>query len=210
MQQDAKRGLEQDAPLSREERLRRVVIICINFMRNLAYLRGAYESPEGWQSQAGELVVPDASFWRTVSNNLLDMCVLEFCKLFADKGGKHFWKKIVTDQDRFFAELLAQLGMTEQQYADYLNALRTYRDKFVAHLDEHRTMYTPKLDAAGVSVQHLHAWLVANECPPGLLNPEHSAPERLIAAFKGEQSVARRIFSYVREIGRGSSETGGR
>jgi hypothetical protein len=194
--------IEAEPPISREDRLRRVVILCVAFMRNMAYFRGAYEAPEGWQSQAGELVLPDASFWVIVANNFLDVCVMEFCKLFVEeRNGRHFWKRVVTDQETFKAELLAKLDMTEEAYVTYLESFKTYRDKFVAHLDDERTMYTPQLDAARIAVQHLHAWLVANECSAGLLDFEHASPERLAAGCKVEQSTARRIYSQVRAIG---------
>jgi len=40
---------DDDEPeLTREDRLRRVVLVCTFFMRNLAYYRGARESPAGW------------------------------------------------------------------------------------------------------------------------------------------------------------------
>ncbi len=197
-----------EVPISPEDRLRRVVILCVAFMRNLAYLRGASEAPEGWSKNGGELVLPDASFWRTASNNALDMCVLEFCKLFVDGKGKHFWKTVVSNPDDFCAELMQKLGFTEEQYRSYLGKFKSYRDKFVAHLDNGRTMYTPQLDAAKIAVQHLHAWLVANECHSDLLDPEHSSPERLLAGYEVEKATAKRIHSQIHAIGERRHEGG--
>jgi len=189
-----------EPPISPDERLRRVVILCVAFMRNLAYLRGANEAPAGWSKNGGELVLPDASFWITAANNALDMCVLSFCKLFNDEKGKHFWKTVVSNCDGFKAELMQKLGFTEEQYLSYLETFKEYRDKFVAHLDDGRTMHTPQLDAAKIAVQHLHAWLVENACRPGLLDWEHSSAERLLKAYEVEKAAAQRIYGQIHEI----------
>jgi hypothetical protein len=126
---------ESEAALTHEERLRRVVLVCTLFMRNLAYYRGARESPAGWRDPP---LSSDASFWRTMANNCLDLCVLEFCKLFADKQGKHLWRKVV-EQDKleqFEADLLPHVGVSVAEWNDYLDEMRRYRDKFIAHLDD--------------------------------------------------------------------------
>jgi hypothetical protein len=197
-----------EIPLSPENRLRRVVILCVGFMRNLAYFRGAYEAPEGWDKNGGELVLPDASFWRTAANNALDMGVLEFCKLFADEKGKHFWKTVVSNPDGFKDDLLRKLGFTEEPYLLYLEEFKKYRDKFVAHLDDGKIMYIPQLDAAKIAVQHLHAWLIEKECRPGLLDWEHSTAERLLAGYEVEKAMAKRIYGQVHAIGERRHEGG--
>jgi hypothetical protein len=64
--------------MSRKDRVRGVVTLCRSFAWNLAYYR------TGWSKKYKHLL--DASdFWRAVNGNFLDMCVLEWCKLFADK-----------------------------------------------------------------------------------------------------------------------------
>lgn len=190
-----------DQPLTRKERIRRVVILCVLFMRNLAYFRGAYEVPEGWRND--DLVLPDASFWRTVANNALDMCVLEFCKLFADERGRHAWRTIVSDPKDFEASLMQRLEFTDEQYRSYLETFRIYRNKFVAHLDDRRTMDIPGLDAAKLAVQHLHAWIVAKECEPGWLDYETDSAEKLAAGYEVEKATAKRIYQQIRRIGEG-------
>jgi hypothetical protein len=87
--------------MPRRDRLRRVVIVCCLFARNLAYyLVGRtqeylhYWTPS-WNASA--------NFWRATNANFIVICVLEWCKLFADKQGKHYWKKIVTDAESFEA-----------------------------------------------------------------------------------------------------------
>jgi len=79
-------------------RLRRVVILCREFARNLAYVRA------GQREEYSHLVAesnPTASFWRVIRNNALDMCVLEWCKLFGDKQARHYWGKVVSNPAEF-------------------------------------------------------------------------------------------------------------
>jgi len=55
-------------------------------------------------------------FWRQVSVNFIDLCVLEWCKLFAGKKDKHHWRNVVTDPETFKAKLLHCLGLEEGQF----------------------------------------------------------------------------------------------
>ena len=98
-----------DVPeVTRQQRLRIVILICCSFGRNLAYYRA-------WRGEEHQYFLSLASnhpiFWRAVNNNFFDMCVLEWCKLFADKQGKHGWRTIVTDPPKFEADLLSHLGL---------------------------------------------------------------------------------------------------
>ena len=61
-------------------------------MRNLAFHRVGHEFPIGWKEEPLE---PTADFWITLNGNFFDTCVLEWCKLFGEQRGKHFWKRIV-------------------------------------------------------------------------------------------------------------------
>jgi hypothetical protein len=59
---------------------------------------------------------PRARFWRTVSGNFIDTCVLEWCKLFGDPNGEHYWKKIVSDPGNFEKLLLNHLGIDKATF----------------------------------------------------------------------------------------------
>ena len=109
------------------------------------------------------LFCADGQFWLTVDGNFMDICVLEWCKLFGDKRGKHYWKKVVTDERVFFTGMLADLGCTEGQFQDYIDEVKTYRNKFVAHLDDANTMVPPYLDKMKDSTFYLYEYLHANE-----------------------------------------------
>jgi hypothetical protein len=61
--------------MSRQNRLRRVLILCCSFARNLACYR------IGRRSEYLHLMKPEQkptfNFWRVVNGNFIDMCVLE-------------------------------------------------------------------------------------------------------------------------------------
>jgi hypothetical protein len=61
--------------VTRTESLRGVLGLCLYFMRNLAY----YDS-----GRRGRSLRIKTLFWSTIGDNFYDLCVLEWCKLFAD------------------------------------------------------------------------------------------------------------------------------
>lgn len=156
--------------LSREERLRRVLILCRDFTRNLGYVRGAQEHPAGWKVVP---LHPTVNFFRVAHNNALDMCVLDWCKLFGDdrakpRGwGEHYWEKVVRDRSKFESELLQYLDLGAADFEDYRVNMRAYRDKFVAHLDNERNGYISALDLAQRAVEFYYDYIVRNEAQPG-------------------------------------------
>jgi len=119
--------------MSRRDRLRRVVILCREFTRNLAYFRAGRMRKHSplWDPQKNRR---ESAFWRTANNNFLDMCVLEWCKLFAGPKEQHHWSKIVSDPAQFEAELVSHLRVSAAAFAQEIDVMRKYRDKFLAHL----------------------------------------------------------------------------
>jgi hypothetical protein len=132
-------------------RLRKSGILCLHCLRNFAYYRVAEEQNPTQTPQ---------QFWITIHNNFLDIGVLEWCKLFADLKGKHHWKKVVIDQDEFVESLLMKLRITDAMFLAYVDEMRTYRDKFVAHLDEQNVMNIPNLVPAIKATQHLYSQML--------------------------------------------------
>ena len=90
------------------------------------------------------------------------MAVLEWCKLFVPNE-KHAWEKMVTDQEQFAANLLAQLDMEQRDFDESLSELRTYRDKFLAHLDLREIMQIPVMDLVKNSVIYYYDYLLQFE-----------------------------------------------
>ena len=92
------------------------------------------------------------NFWNTVNGNFLDMCVLDWCKLFVERNGKHSWRRIVADPDAFRTDLLKHLDLDQDAFDEEIRVFREYRDKWVAHLDTDRRGRYPRLEIAKKAV----------------------------------------------------------
>ena len=109
-------------------------------MRNLAYFRAAWDGER--------LVYTPTEFNKTVNGNFIDICVLEWCKLFGEHKESHHWKNIVKNKAVFKSGLLNCLEADCKGLDDYWNKVRVYRDRFIAHLDSDPMMQIPKMDWA--------------------------------------------------------------
>ena len=134
--------------MTRNQRARRVVKLCYHCVRNAAY----YKS--GWRN--GKILVSE-DFWKAANSNFLDLVVLEWCKLFTESSGKHHWGKIVPDPDVFLPDLLANIKVTGNAFEVHCKEMKTYRDKFVAHLDSDLSMQIPRLTIPIDAVYYLHS-----------------------------------------------------
>lgn len=149
-------------PMPRATLLPRVVILCQAVARNLAYYR------VGWRDEFKNVLdyaahPESANFFRVANSNFLDILVIEWCKLFADKKGKHYWPNVIIDKAGFKAELLKVLEIDEAAFEQVIEIMRHYRDKFLAHLDSEETMNIPALDIPKKAAWFYYAYLVANE-----------------------------------------------
>jgi hypothetical protein len=143
--------------LSKRDRLRRATLLCCHFTRNLTYYRAGLVN--------GKVLPERSEFWVTVNGNFIDQAVLECCKLLVDKKGQHYWGKVVSDPARFEKELFQKIDRAK--FDAMASEMKTYRDKFVAHLDELPVMQIPVLDLAYEAVQFYHEYMKANEAQPG-------------------------------------------
>jgi len=122
--------------MNQRTKVRRVGTLCCHTVRNIAYYRA------GWVD--GDFVSGE-DFWRNANSNFLDIAVLEWCKLFGERNGKHHWRKVVPDPDVFLPTLRNGINITEEEFNEHCNQMKTYRNKFVAHLDNQPVMHIPRL-----------------------------------------------------------------
>jgi hypothetical protein len=140
--------------MATRKRLRWTAILCCHAIANMASYRGGLR---------GKNVAKTGDFWKRANGNFMDIATLEWCKLFADRRGFHSWRKVVSDPVAFEAELLAHLGTTAADFDTYIDSVRAYRDKFVAHLDDDPKAKYPVLDVAIASTKFLYTYLLAHE-----------------------------------------------
>ena len=169
--------------MTRRQRLRRVAILCCHCLRNLAFYRAWHQAGKPRSAE---------QFWVTANGNFLDVAVLEWCKLFGEPRGKHNWAKVVTDAGVFKAGLLQRLAITDAALNSYVSEMRTYRDKFVAHLDDELQMQIPNLTIAKKSAVHLYAYLLANEDDG---NTFHDAPANPNGFYRHFLAEARLVYT---------------
>lgn len=145
------------------ERIRmRTSILCLNCLRNIAYLRATMNTFRG-------------DFYQTILNNFVDITVLEWCKIFVEeKHGKHYWKKSVCVEapEKFLENMLSSFGVTEDDFENYIKEFKTYRDKFVAHLDRKSEMNIPDFELAKESAIFLYQHLIDKETFASAMNIE--------------------------------------
>ena len=158
--------------MNRRTRLCRTGILCLHFLRNAAYYR---------TFNAAAIPRRREQFWRTINGNFIDICMLEWCKLFGDPKAKHHWSKCVTDEQRFRTGLYRAVGLNEEPFERYRLEVRAYRDKFVAHLDELNTIAIPNLRPGFESVNYLYAYLLDVEDD---LDAFHDAPRDAMARYQ--------------------------
>ena len=147
--------------LTRREKLGNVVNLCRSFGRNLAYYRAGWNDEHRHLLEMTNLV--SVAFWRAVNGNFIDMCVLEWCKLFAEKKREYYWKNISRDAAGFKNDLLLHVGLDQEAFNKQVHIIREYRDKWVAHLDVERTGFRPELEVAKKSVWFYYQRLVHQE-----------------------------------------------
>jgi hypothetical protein len=186
--------LDDDSPLSLDERRRRVVQLCCSFLRNLAFHRAGLDSEV--QSKLLDPKHPHATFWLEVRGNFFDTAVLEWCKLFGDRKGKHRWRLVIVENpDGFETDLFTKLGVTADEFTALITRIKDYRDQFVAHLDEEKEMLFPDLEVAKGAIGFLHERLVQLAAADGVSLGIPTTPEQLNQGFEQAFREARGVYA---------------
>ena len=172
--------------MTHRERLRRAGILCCHCLRNIAFYRSWNKAGRPFSKH---------QFLINLNGNFLDIAVLEWCKLFADTRGKHHYCKVVAESAAFMTDALRSLNLTAAEFDAYVDSMKKYRDKFVAHLDELDTMKIPSLDIATKITEFLYQRLLAQESRTDTF---HDAPQSAAKFYKdfvaqGKQAYASRL-----------------
>jgi hypothetical protein len=110
---------------------------------------------------------PRLNFWRVICNNLFDMAVIEWSKLFGyDRKQPMQWRSAVPEAEHaaFQRDLVRTLGLSRQQWHDYQDEIKTYRDKRAAHhassLDPDLPRDFPRFDVALRAAHFYYDWIL--------------------------------------------------
>ena len=139
---------------------RRQAILSCAIVRNIAFYYVGWVTGDG----RGRLK-DDSEVGRTINSNFIDVAVLEWSKLFVDWEAKHHWRRLVQGTEArtaFRTMLLAAIGLDAAGWEQYHTDVKTYRDRFVAHLDDDDTMYPPNLGIALESTVFFYQHLIAH------------------------------------------------
>jgi hypothetical protein len=143
--------------MSREEQLIETVNVVANLIRSVHLKRVLADLD----------AEPALNFWRVMHGNLLDMGVIEWCKLFGSDDADHqkiHWKNVIpqNEQDAFRAGMLETLGIDKKQFDEYWKEMKNYRDQHAAHRDFHKNDVThyPIFDLALESTYVYYDYLI--------------------------------------------------
>ncbi|RKP56346.1 hypothetical protein [Pararobbsia silviterrae] len=98
-------------------------------------------------------LVPDTKIdlWRVMMSGAMDLAVIDWCKVLGSRNDDTHWTKLVPESDHaaFREGLFQAVHMSEQQWTEYHEHMKGYRDEHAGHrdLDPTVNMY-PELDAA--------------------------------------------------------------
>jgi hypothetical protein len=106
---------------------------------------------------------PSLHFWCITYGNLLDVSVLEWCKVFGTNAEPTHWRRVIKDKnhDAFRKGLLVALGITSAEWIAYWKEMKNYRDKLAAHYIDDGTVHAyPNLTLAITSSCFYYAHLI--------------------------------------------------
>jgi hypothetical protein len=161
--------------------VRRVALLCCHCLSNNAYY---------YAGRDGNKLKRDDEFSRRVNGNFMDLCTLEFCKLFGEQKGEHHWRKVVTDEAAFLAGLLKAIGMTAAEFDEYIRLMKFYRNKYVAHLDAETGGNYPDLSAGKQATAHLLDYVLNHENDDDFFPDMKQSAADFYAARAAEGEVA--------------------
>ena len=139
---------------------RRQATLSCAIIRNIAFYYAGWVSGDG-QGQLRD----DTDLGRTINSNFIDVAVLEWSKLFVDWEARHHWRRFVKDTEArtaFRSGLLEAIGIERAEWENYHAQVKTYRDHFIAHLDDDDVMIPPSLRVARESTVYFYNHLIAN------------------------------------------------
>jgi hypothetical protein len=117
---------------------RRAAFLCCRFAKNFAYYTVSRKAPD----------LDKNGFWSAVYLNFIDICSLEWRKIFGSNKEPFHWKNVLPHPEQFRDELLDMHGLNEDKLDGLWEEIKTYRDTFVAHLGNQENIQVPNMNLA--------------------------------------------------------------
>lgn len=133
------------------DRARKAAFLCCHFERNFAY----------YSTFRRSRLLREEGFWLTVHGNFVDVCVLEWCKLFGNRNGKYHWQNIFSSPAQFRQELLTLHSIDDARLEMLWNEVKDYRDDFVAHLEDRESTPLPNMNIHHLLIEFYYRKLQA-------------------------------------------------
>jgi len=138
---------------------------------------------------------PSLNFWRLIHGGFMDLPVLDWCKIFGANGEPTHWKGVVDDPAKFRTELLLKLEISQEEWEQYWNHMKDYRDELVAHFEAGTDVSTyPDLDIALKSscFYYNYLYVVINE---GKIEPTQFLEEYAERFYEQSKEIANTAYS---------------
>ncbi|WP_028314489.1 hypothetical protein [Desulfatibacillum aliphaticivorans] len=135
-----------------KSKLYKVAGTCAQFVTQLAHHRAM----NSFRKNGITIKCP---FWITIFNNSIDMAVLNWLHLFGSDSDELHWKKNVCEVDSFRGQLLGHIAMSQEDWENYWNETKGYRDKTVAHIDSVPHVHVPDMSVAIKAADFYYQWI---------------------------------------------------
>ena len=112
--------------MNRETILRRVAFKCVDCARQLFHHEAFTPYAEDFKYN---------NYWIYCYNNSIDMAVLDWCHLFGNAEDELHWRNVISNVEDFRNDLLTFLDISFEDWEQYWNTVKDYRDKDVAHIE---------------------------------------------------------------------------
>ncbi len=95
-----------------------------------------------------------------IHNNFFDMAVLQWGHLFGNHNDALHFRNVINYPEKFKAKILADYDISSDEWHDYWEEMKTYRDKAVSHLEPSPKLKVPDFDFTYKCVSRYYSEIV--------------------------------------------------
>lgn len=137
------KGLTKNGPAPVDKKLESDIY---NLLYTFVYSMAIYRSIYARSGKTYHLDICHEHFWHAISENCLQLAVVNWCKVFGAADERTHYSKIYTDFIEVFEKTVAEKGI---DFAEYSKSMKHFRDTYISHRDkQERQKQIPYLDSA--------------------------------------------------------------